>query len=87
MTVINLSWYFCILFAVALAISSAITVVPGGEAWMRMEMGIWLALSISFAVVAIIFKWFPVPQPGWLLWLFKFFAVLATLVVVLMVGG
>ncbi len=30
MTVINLSWYLCVLFAVALAVSSAITVAPGG---------------------------------------------------------
>ena len=29
MTVLNLSWYLCVLFAVALAISSAITVAPG----------------------------------------------------------
>ena len=43
MTVINLSWYRCVLFAVALAFSSAITVAPGGQAWMRLEMGIWLA--------------------------------------------
>src|SRR5690349_16036542 len=70
MTIPNLSWYLCILFAVALAFSSAITVAPGGQAWMRWEMGIWVALSILFAAVAIIFRWFRAPQPGWLLWLF-----------------
>ena len=87
MTVINLSWYLCVLFAVALAVSSAITVAPGGQAWMRLEMGIWLALSILFGAVAVIFKWFHVPQSKWLLWLFQGLAVLATLVVFMMIGG
>jgi hypothetical protein len=87
MTVINLSWYLCVLFAVALAIPSAITVAPGGQIWMRLEMGIWLALSILFAAVAIIFRRFRVPHPKWLLRLFQCFAVLATVVVFMMVGG
>ena len=87
MTVTTISWYLCVLFAVALAVSSAITVAPGGQVWMRLEMGIWLALSILFAAVAIIFKWFRVPQPKWLLRLFQGFAVLATVVVLMMVGG
>ncbi len=85
MTVINLSWYLCVLFAVALAISSAVTVAPGVLAFAI--TGSWLALSILFAAVAIIFSWFRVPQPKWLLWLFQGLAVLATLVVFLMVGG
>ncbi len=87
MTVINLSWYLCVLFAVALAFSSAITVAPGGQAWMRLEMGIWLGLSILFAAVAVIFKLRHVSQPKWLLRLFQCFAVLATLMVFMMVGG
>ncbi|MGO9112801.1 MAG: hypothetical protein ACLP9L_26510 [Thermoguttaceae bacterium] len=87
MTIITLSWYLCVLFAGALIISSAITVAPVGQAWMRLEMGIWLALSILFAAVAIIFKSFRVPQPRWLLRLFQCFAVLATLVVLLMIVG
>ncbi len=87
MAVITLSWYLCVLFAGALIISSAITVVSDGQAWMRLEMGIWLALSILFAAVAIIFKSFRVPQPKWLLRLFQVFAVLTTLVVFMMVCG
>ena len=87
MTIPVLSWYLCVLFAVALAVSSAITVAPGGQVWMRLEMGIWLALSVLFAAVAIIFKWFRIPQPKWSLRLFQAFAVLATVVVVLMVVG
>jgi hypothetical protein len=87
MTCINLSWYLCVLFAVALAVSSAITVTPGGQAWMRLEMTTWLVLSILFAAVAIIFMRFRVRQPNWLLRLFQGFAVLASVVVVLMVGG
>ncbi len=85
MTVINLSWYLCVLFAVALAVSSAITVAHGVSTFKI--TGIWLALSVLFAVVAVIFKWFRIPQPKWLLRLFQCFAVLATLVVLLMVGG
>ncbi|MEI8373854.1 MAG: hypothetical protein WCJ35_13580 [Planctomycetota bacterium] len=87
MTVINLSWYLCVLFAVALVVSSAITVAPGGQAWMRLEMGIWLALSVLFAAVAVIFRLRHVPQPKWLLRLFQCFAVLATVVVFMMVVG
>ena len=87
MTVINLSWYLCGLFAVALVVSSAITVAPGGQAWMRLVMGIWLALSVLFAAVAVIFRLRHVPQPKWLLRLFQCLAVLATVVVFLMVGG
>ena len=87
MTVINISWYLCVLFAVALAVSFAITVAPGGQAWMRLEMGMWLALSIAFAAVAVLFKRFHIPQPKWLLRLFQGLAVLATIVVFLMVGG
>jgi hypothetical protein len=45
MTVVNISWNLCVLFAVALIASSAITVAPGGQAWMRLEMGMWLALT------------------------------------------
>ena len=85
MTVINLSWYLCVLFAVALAISSAITFAPGVLAFKI--TGIWLALSILFAAVAIVFRRFRVPQPKWLLRLFQVMAVLATLVVFVMIGG
>ena len=60
-----------------------------GRAWGFgvQDRGIWLALSILFGTVAIVFKWFHVPQPKWLLRLFQCLAVLATLVVFLMVGG
>ena len=85
MTVINLSWYLCVLFAVALVVSSAMTVEPGVMAFKI--TGIWLALSILFAAVAIIFRSFRIPQPKWLLRLFQVSAVLATLVVFLVVVG
>jgi len=87
MTIINVSWYLCILFAVALAVSSAITVAPGGQVWVRVEMATWLALSILFAAVAVAFRAFHVPQPRWLLRTLLCFAVLATMAVALMVGG
>jgi hypothetical protein len=87
MTIINISWYLCILFAVALAVSSTITVVPAGQTWMRQEMGMWLALAVVFAAVAVIFKRFHVPQPRWLLRVFQGFALLATVVVLMVVVG
>lgn len=79
MTVISISWYLSGLFATALALSSAITVAPGVSTF-RIT-GIPLALTIFFTLVAVIFKWFRVPQPKWLLRLFQCFAVLATLAV------
>jgi len=87
MTVIHVSWYLCVLFAAALAVSSAITVTPGGQAWMRVELATWLALSVLFAVVAIAFRLLHIPQPRWLLRTLQCFAVAATVVVALMVGG
>ena len=85
MTVISLSWYLCVLFAVAVVAESAMTVEPGVLAFKI--TGIWLALSILFAAVAIIFKRFRIPQPKWLLRLFQGLAVLATVAVFLMVVG
>ena len=87
MTIINVSWYLCFLFVIALAVSSAISVVHGKESEMRLLMGTYLALSVLSAVVAIIFKRFSIRQPKWLLRLFQAFAVLATLVVLGLVGG
>jgi hypothetical protein len=87
MTVINISWYLCVLFAAALAVSSAITVAPDGQAWMRVELATWLVLSVLFAVVAVAFRLLHIPQPRWLLWTLQCFAVLATVVIALMVGG
>ena len=52
MTVVNISWYLCVLFVVALAAESAITVAPGGEAMVRLLMGLWAAPAVvSVAVV------------------------------------
>lgn len=87
MTVSNVSWYLCVLFAVALALSSAVTVAPQAQTRMRLEMAIWLALSSGFAAVAIIFRWWRVGHRKWLLRLFQCFALLATLVVLMMAIG
>jgi hypothetical protein len=69
MTIPILSWYLCVLFAVALISGSVMTVEPGLLAFQ--VKGTWLALPILFAAVAIIFKWFRIPQPKWLLRLFQ----------------
>ncbi len=87
MTVTTLSWYLCVLFAVALIVSSAISVAPGGEWWMALEMVTLLALSVLFAAVAVAFRVFRLSQPKWLLRTFQCLAVLATLVVALTVVG
>ena len=87
MTVSNISWYLCLLFAVALALSSLMTVAPEGQGWMRLEMGAWLALSILFATAAVGLRVFHLPQPVWLLRLFQCMAVLATVAIALMAGG
>ena len=87
MTITHVSWYLCLLFFVALAVSSAITVAPGGQVWMRAELATWLALSVLFAVVAVAIRLLHIPQPRWLLRTLQCFAVLATVVVALMVGG
>ena len=83
MTISTVSWYLCVLFAVALAVSSLMTVAPDGQAWMRLEMATWLTLSVLFALVAIVFKRFHVPQPKWLLRLFQGFAVLPIMMILL----
>jgi len=87
MTVSSLSWYLCFLFAVALAASSAITVAPGGKAWASVETATWRALSVLSAAVAVAIPLLRIPQPKWLMRVFRGFAVLATSVVLMMVGG
>ncbi len=87
MTVVNISWYLCILFVVALAAESAVTVAPGGETMVRMLMGLWAALAVTFAAVAVIVKRLHIPEPKWLVRVFLGMAVVATLVVVAMVLG
>jgi hypothetical protein len=87
MTVINISWYMCVLFAVALAAESAVTVAPGGEMMVRMLMGLWAALAVVFAAVAVTVRWLHVPEPKWLARAFVGVAVVATVIVVVMVVG
>jgi hypothetical protein len=47
MAIINPSWYLCVLFAVALVVSSAITIAPGDCAWMRLERGMLSSSGVS----------------------------------------
>ena len=85
MTIINISWYLCVLFIIALVAESAITIAPGAMV-MRLT-GIWAVLAVLFAAVAVTFKWFHVSEPKWLLRVFQGIAVVATVVVILMVIG
>jgi hypothetical protein len=80
--------------AVALAVESAVTVAPDGEAMARLLMGLWAALAVTFAAlavtfaaVAVTFRRLHVPEPKCLVRAFLGLAVAATLVVVLMVVG
>jgi len=87
MTVINLSWYLCVLSVIALTAESAITVAPGGEAVVRTLMGALAASAVLFAVVAVTFWRLHVSQPQWLVRVFQGVALLATVALLLMVVG
>jgi len=82
MTITNISWYLCVLFAVAMLVSGQVDWGPGWVAG-RLDMK-WLASSATFAALPVIFWWFRIPQPRWLLRLFQCVAVLATVVVLIM---
>jgi len=87
MTIPQLSWYLCIVFALGLGISSAVSVTPQTEHWMHWQLGILLGLVLTFATVAMLFQRFRLPQSKWLLRLFQGLAVLATLGALALLGG
>ena len=87
MTIINISWYLCVLFIMALVAESAVTVAPDGATVIHLLMGAWEGLAVLFAAVAVAFKWFCIPEPKWLVRVFEGVAVLATVAVLLMVVG
>ncbi len=87
MTVVNISWYLFVLFVVALVAESAITVAPGGEVMVRLLMGLWAALVIVFAAVAVMLGRLHIAAPKWLVRTFMGAALVATAVVVVMVVG
>jgi hypothetical protein len=87
MTVINISWYLCVLFIVALVAESEVTVAPGGESGIRLLMGTWTGLAVLFAAVAVMFRRLLISEPKWLVRVFQGVALVATLLVILMVVG
>ena len=87
MTIINISWYLCVLFVIALVAESTITVAPGGATVIHLLMGAWAGLAVLFAAVAVASRWFRIPEPKWLVRVFQGVAVLATIAVLLMVVG
>ncbi len=87
MTPVNLSWYLCALFAVALIAASAITVHPDAQGSMNILFAGNAGFSILFGVAAIILIRLGSPRPKWLVRGFQAVAILATLVVVVMLGG
>jgi hypothetical protein len=80
-------WYLSGLFAVALAVTSAMSFHPDArsEAWLL--MGSDAGLSIVFALLAVGYRLKRLPSPRWLLRVFQCLAVLGTIVVLMMVGG
>jgi hypothetical protein len=87
MTTAGISWYLCALFLVAAVVTSAITVVPGGESAVQTQAIAAGGLSLTFAIIALATKLLGVAGPRWLLRVFQGVAVLASLVVLLMLVG
>ena len=48
-----ISWYLSVIFLLGLLASSAITVVPGGETFVRVAMSICLAGAVAFTFLAV----------------------------------
>ncbi len=48
------SWYLAVIFLLGLLVSSAITVVPGGEGFVRSMMSVCLACALAFAFLALL---------------------------------
>lgn len=87
MTLQHLSWYLCVLCVVALVAGSAMTVAPGGETVQRILLGTEAGLAILFAAVAVAPSRFHVRGPKWLLRVVQGFAILATLLVLMITVG
>jgi hypothetical protein len=87
MTVINISWYLCILFVIAVVVASAISVAPGGETWAQLLVGAQATFAVLFGTLAVVFKKLGLSDPKWLLRVFQLIAVVATVAVILVIGG
>lgn len=82
MRVANICWYLCGLLAVALLLTSAITVHPNAQREIAMMMGVEAVLCVGFGVLGIVFKWMLSVDPPWLVRTFQCLAVLVTILVV-----
>lgn len=87
MRVVHICWYLCVLFAVALLVISAITVVPGRESVVQTLMVGSAVLAIAFGSVAVVLRRVQPTERRWVLRAFQAVAVLATIVVLLLIGG
>ena len=87
MTNVRICWYLCGLFAASLVISSAITVVPGLEYALWLEMWAETAASVVFGILAFVGGRTALLQAKWVTVTLRCVAVLATLVVFLFVLG
>jgi nitrate reductase gamma subunit len=86
-TPVNLSWYLCALFAVALLPCLAVTVHPDAQARMNVLFGGTAGLSILFGIAAVVLRRLGSPKPTWLVRTFQVVAVLGTLLVIAVIGG
>jgi ABC-type uncharacterized transport system permease subunit len=50
---VSVSWYLSVIFLLGLLLSSAITVVPGGEAFVNVTMLVCLACALLFSAIAL----------------------------------
>jgi hypothetical protein len=87
MTVARICWYLCGLFAVALVAASAITFHPEAQAARWLLTSGTAALSAVFGVLAVVSRQAAFAQRRWLVRVFQCLAVLATITVILMLGG
>lgn len=87
MGVARICWYLCGLFALAVFLESTVTYHPQSQRTMWLLMGGTATLSLVFGVLAVVLWRIAFREPRWLVRVFQALAVLATVLVILMVGG
>jgi hypothetical protein len=87
MSITNISWLFCGLFAFTTLIGSAITVHPSFQRTMNMLIGGAATASWAFGIFAISFKRRKIAESKRLILAFLCIAVLTTILCIFIHGG
>jgi hypothetical protein len=87
MKVAHLCWYLCGLLALALLLTSATSFHPNAEGLRAVELGVEAGLAILFGILAVVLTRLNLTEPQWVVRTFQCLAFVATVFVVLMVGG